>query len=155
MREHTYELNLTWTGNRGEGTRDIRGYDRSHVLSADGPPDLEGSAEPGFLGDPKRWNPEQLLVASLAQCHMLWYLGLCARAGVVVHEYVDEPVGTMLTAPDGSGRFTRVVLRPRVVVASADQVEQALSLHGQAHRMCFVAQSVNFEVLHEPVAVPR
>lgn len=155
MGKHTYDLHVTWTGNRGEGTRDIRGYDRSHVVSADGPPDLEGTADPQFLGDPQKWNPEQLFVASLAQCHLLWYLGLCARAGVVVQEYVDSPVGTMVTAPDGSGRFTEVVLRPRVVVESEDQVDKALSLHAEAHRMCFVAQSVSCEVRHEPTAVVR
>lgn len=155
MGKHTYDLHVTWTGNRGEGTRDIRGYDRSHVVSADGPPDLEGTADPQFLGDPQKWNPEQLFVASLSQCHLLWYLGLCARAGVVVQEYVDSPVGTMVTAPDGSGRFTEVVLRPRVVVESEDQVDKALSLHAEAHRMCFVAQSVSCEVRHEPTAVVR
>lgn len=150
MREHTYELSVTWTGNRGEGTADLRGYDRSHTIRADGPPDLEGSADPGYLGDPKKWNPELLFLASISQCHMLWYLGLCARAGVVVHEYVDEPVGTMVTEPDGSGRFTRVVLRPHIVVEAPDQLDKAESLHEQAHQLCFVAQSVNFEVTHEP-----
>ena len=155
MREHTYELSLTWTGNRGDGTRDIRGYDRAHTISADGPPDLLGSADPGFLGDPHKWNPELLLVASLSQCHMLWYLGLCARNGVVVSAYVDTPVGTMVTQADGSGRFTEVVLRPVVVVESADQVAKAEALHADAHKMCFVAQSVSCAVRHEPEIVVR
>ncbi len=155
MTVHNYELRVTWTGNRGDGTADIRGYDRDHTIAADGPPDLEGSAEPGFLGDPKRWNPEQLFVASVSQCHLLWYLGLCARAGVVVSEYVDEPVGTMVTAPDGSGKFTDLVLRPRIVVESQDQVEKAMSLHEQANKMCFVAQSLNFPVRHEPHVTVR
>ena len=155
MREHTYELSVTWTGNRGDGTRDIRGYDRAHTISADGPPDLLGSADPTFLGDPQRWNPEQLFVASLAQCHMLWYLGLCARNGVVVSDYVDTAVGTMLTEPDGSGRFTEIVLHPVVVVESPDQVAKAEALHADAHKMCFVAQSVSCAVRHEPEIVVR
>ena len=155
MREHTYEVTVSWTGNRGEGTRDIRGYDRSHTIAADGPPTLEGSADPDFLGDRTKWYPELLFVVALSQCHMLWYLALCARAGVVVQEYVDEPVGTMATESDGSGRFTEVVLRPHVVVDSADQVEKAESLHAQAHRMCFVAQSVSCKVRHEPRTISR
>ena len=150
MAAHTYEIAVTWTGDRGEGTSSIKGYDRSHTISADGPPDIEGTADPTFLGDPARWNPEQLFVAALSQCHMLWYLGLCARAGVVVSEYVDRPAGTMVTAPDGSGRFTEVVLRPRITVAAEDQVERATALHEKANRMCFVAQSVTCDIRHEP-----
>ncbi len=155
MKEHTYELSVAWTGNRGEGTSDIRGYDRAHTVSTDGPPDLLGSADPHFLGDPTRWNPEQLFVAAISQCHLLWYLGLCARNGVVVQEYVDSPVGTMATEPDGSGRFTEVVLHPVVVVGSPDQVAKAQSLHDDAHRMCFIAQSVSCTVRHEPEVVSR
>jgi organic hydroperoxide reductase OsmC/OhrA len=155
MSQHTYELRVAWTGNRGEGTANIRGYDRDHTITAEGPPPLAGSADPGFLGDPTRWSPELLFVAAISQCHMLWYLGLCARAGVVVHEYVDEPQGTMVTAPDFSGRFTEVVLRPRIVVASADMVDKAYALHEQAHKMCFVAQSVSCAVRHEPDVTVR
>ena len=150
MAAHTYEITVTWTGDRGEGTSSIKGYDRSHTISADGPPDIEGTADPTFLGDLARWNPEQLFVAALSQCHMLWYLGLCARAGVVVSEYVDRPAGTCVTAPDGSGRFTEVVLRPRITVAAEDQVERATALHEKANRMCFVAQSVTCDIRHEP-----
>ena len=155
MTAHSYDVTITWTGNRGEGTTGVRDYDRDHTITADGPPPIEGTADPTFLGDPARWNPEQLLVASLSQCHMLWYLGLCARAGVVVHEYTDEAAGTMVTARDGRGQFTEAVLRPRIVVGAQDQVEKATSLHEKAHEMCFVAQSVNFEVKIEPEIVVR
>lgn len=150
MSEHTYDVTITWTGNRGEGTTGVRDYDRDHTIAADGPPPIEGTADPSFLGDPRRWNPEQLLTVSLSQCHMLWYLGLCARAGVVVHEYTDDAVGTMVTGADGSGNFTEVILRPRIVVGAADQLEKALSLHEKAHEMCFVAKSVSFPVKVEP-----
>ena len=155
MSEHTYDVTITWTGNRGEGTTGVRDYDRDHTVTADGPPPIEGTADPGFLGDPRRWNPEQLLTVSLSQCHMLWYLGLCARAGVVVHEYTDDAVGTMVTGPDGSGNFTEVILRPRIVVGAADQLEKALSLHEKAHEMCFIAQSVSFPVKVEPEITVR
>jgi organic hydroperoxide reductase OsmC/OhrA len=155
MAEHTYDLTITWTGNRGQGTTGIRDYDRDLTIAAEGRPDIEGTADPGFLGDPGRWNPEQLFTASIAQCHMLWYLGLCARAGVVVHEYTDEPTGTMVSEKGGKARFTEVLLRPRVVVGALDQVETATSLHERAHEMCFIAQSVNFEVKVDPEIVVR
>lgn len=148
--EHTYDLTVTWTGNRGQGTSGLKDYDRDHTVTAEGPPPIEGTADPSFLGDPLRWNPEQLFVASISQCHMLWYLGLCSRAGVVVEEYVDHAVGTMTTAPGEVARFTEVVLRPRIVVQSADQVEKAIALHEKAHEKCFIAQSVSCEVRHEP-----
>lgn len=155
MTAHTYDVTITWTGNRGEGTTGIRDYDRDHTIAADGPPAIQGTADPGFLGDPKRWSPEQLFTASISQCHMLWYLGLCARAGVVVHEYTDEADGTMVSGADHSARFTEVVLRPRIVVGAEDQVEKAVALHEKAHEMCFIAQSVNFEVKVDPEVVVR
>ena len=119
-REHHYELQLVWTGNDGEGTRTYRGYRRDHVVAAPGLPDLPGSSDPAFRGDPSRWNPEQLLVASLSQCHMLWYLHFAATNGIVVVSYEDAPTGTMVEGPDGGGAFREVVLRPRVTIAHGD-----------------------------------
>jgi organic hydroperoxide reductase OsmC/OhrA len=151
-REHHYEAVVTWSGNRGTGTSGYRDYGRDHVVTAVGPPPIEASADPAFRGDPARWNPEQLLVASLSQCHLLWYLHLCAVAGVVVTAYVDRPRGTMLDTGDG-GRFTEVVLRPEVTVTSPAMVEKASALHADAHRSCFIARSVNFPVRHEPSVI--
>jgi organic hydroperoxide reductase OsmC/OhrA len=149
--DHRYALTVTWTGNTGEGTSTYRGYQRRHVVTAEGPPDLPGSADRTFHGDRGRWNPEQLLLASLAQCHMLSYLHVCVDVGVVVTDYVDRPTGSMRTEPDGSGRFTGVVLHPEVVVADATMVEAATRAHGRAHELCFIANSVSFPVRHEPV----
>lgn len=152
-RTHTYELNLIWTGNRGTGTSGYRAYGRGHEVTAPDRPPLLGSADPTFRGEPDRWNPEQLLVAALSQCHLLAYLHVCVVAGVVVTEYGDEPRGVMAETDGGGGHFTEVVLRPRVVVASPDMVERATAAHRDAHRLCFIANSVNFPVRHEPVVV--
>jgi organic hydroperoxide reductase OsmC/OhrA len=152
-RLHTYETVVTWTGNLGTGTSGYRRYSRDHEAVADGPAPIAGSSDPAFAGDPGRWNPEQLLVVALSQCHMLWYLHLCADAGVVVTGYVDEAVGTMAENGDG-GRFTEVVLRPRVTVADAGMVEAATRLHGEAGKRCYIANSVNFPVRHEPAVTP-
>jgi organic hydroperoxide reductase OsmC/OhrA len=148
-RMHTYDTVVTWTGDRGSGTSGYRDYDRAHEVIADGPTPILGSSDPVFRGDQARWNPEQLLVAALSQCHMLQYLHQCADAGVVVTGYVDHAQGTMTQAGEG-GRFTEVVLRPQVSVASPAMVEAAMALHAAAHRACFIASSVNFPMRHEP-----
>lgn len=152
--EHGYELTVTWTGNTGTGTSAYRGYSRTHTVSAAGLPDVLGSADRTFHGDRDRWNPEQLLLAALSQCHLLSYLHVCVAEGVVVEEYVDHAVGTMVSDPDGSGRFTEAVLRPRVVVTDAAMVEAAVRAHRRANELCFIANSVNFPVRHEPVVTP-
>jgi organic hydroperoxide reductase OsmC/OhrA len=152
-RTHTYELTVDWTGAGDAGTVNYRAYGRDHEVSAAGPGTLLGTADPSFRGEPDRWNPEQLLVASLSQCHLLSYLSLCARAGVVVTGYTDNPVGTMIESGDGGGQFGEVVLRPRVTVTSPEMAERATALHEAAHKICFIANSVNFPVRHEPVVV--
>ena len=149
MATHTYTTVVTWEGNRGTGTSGYRDYGREHDIGAAGRPSIPGSSDPTFRGDPARWNPEQLMVVALSQCHMLQYLHLCAEAGVIVTDYVDDATGTMVTRAN-NGRFTEVVLAPRVSVASADMVDKAVALHEDAHHACFIANSVNFPVRHEP-----
>ncbi|MEO6991148.1 MAG: OsmC family protein [Candidatus Baltobacteraceae bacterium] len=147
-REHHYATRLEWTGARDGPTRSYAAYSRAHRITFEGKPPLEGSADPAFRGDPHFYIPEELLLASLSACHMLTYLAVCALAGIVVASYADDATGTM-TETGGVGRFSRVVLRPRVTVASGD-LEHARALHDQAHRDCFIASSVNFPVEHEP-----
>ena len=148
-RTHTYETVVTWTGNTGTGTSGYREYSRDCDVASADRPTIPGSSDPAFRGDKSRWNPEQLLVAALSQCHLLWYLHLCADAGVVVTEYTDRGWGTMVETGDG-GHFTEVVLRPHVTVAAPAMAETALRLHADAHHACYVANSVNFTVRHEP-----
>lgn len=148
--EHRYVARIVWTGDRGVGTRGYRTYDRDHEIRAGVKPAIPGSSDPGFNGDGSRWNPEELLVATLNQCHMLWYLHLCSVNGVVVTAYEDPSEGVMVEGEDGSGRFERVTLRPRVTVTDAEMFERARGLHHEAHRLCFIANSVNFPVDAEP-----
>ncbi|MGC0364076.1 organic hydroperoxide reductase OsmC/OhrA [Rhodococcus sp. 27YEA15] len=153
MKSHTYTLDLQWTGDLGSGTSSPQAYSRNHAVSAVGKPELLGSSDPTFRGDSERWNPEELLVASLAQCHMLWYLSLAASASVVVLDYIDQPVGTMIEESDGGGQFIEVTLNPTVLVADTTMVDKAHDLHGGAHDKCFIARSVNFPVLHNPTTL--
>jgi organic hydroperoxide reductase OsmC/OhrA len=142
---------IAWTGNNGTGTSDYRAYSRAHEVVAKDRPTLLGSADPAFLGDSSRWNPEQLLVASVSQCHMLWYLHLAVEAGIVVVEYVDHVLGTMAENPDGSGQFTEVMLRPDVTITDAAKVDEATTLHENAGGKCFITRSVNFPIRYKPV----
>jgi organic hydroperoxide reductase OsmC/OhrA len=150
---HTYEVALTWTGNTGTGTSAYGAFERSVEASAAGKPVIPGSADPAYRGARDRWNPEELLVVSLSQCHMLWYLVLCTKEGIVVTDYVDHASGTLVETPDGGGRFEEVLLRPQVTIATADRIERAIALHERAHDLCFVARSVNFAVLADPTVV--
>jgi organic hydroperoxide reductase OsmC/OhrA len=147
-RKHTYAVTIRWTGNSGTGTSGYRDYSRGHDISSVGKPVIAASSDAAFRGDRTRWNPEELLLAALSSCHQLAYLHLCTVAGVVVVDYVDAAEGVMEETEDGGGRFTHVVLRPKVTVASGD-MEKAKELHHEAHAKCFIANSVNFPVDHE------
>lgn len=148
-KQHTYALSVRWTGNLGPGTSGYRDYARDHVIEAPGKPAISGSSDPAFRGDASRYNPEELLVASLSACHMLWFLHLCSDAGIVVVDYSDAASGTMSENADGSGEFTEVTLRPKVTLADPAREAEAHALHQRAHELCFIARSVRFPVRHE------
>lgn len=155
---HTYEAAVTWTGARGVGTTGYTAYSRDHEVHLAGKPPLLGSADPAFRGDPSRYSPEELMVAALAQCHMLWFLHLAAVDGVVVVGYTDRATGVMRVEAAGHGQFTEVVLHPGVTLARATRGdgrritdEDVAALHARSREHCFIARSVNFTVRHDPV----
>lgn len=148
MTRHTYEVFLTWTGNQGTGTQNARSYSRDHVVDADGHHPIDGSSDPAFRGDPTRWNPEQLYVASIAQCHMLWYLALAAGAGITVTGYQDRPTAVMVEEAGGAGKFESVTLNPLVTVQPGSDEELAERLHRRVGDYCFIARSVNTPIHH-------
>lgn len=153
MSPRTLDINatVTWTGNRGHGTAGPKAYARDLVVSSEGKPDIPASTAPAFGGDPARYDPEELFIASLSSCHMLWYLHLAAVAGVVVTAYGDRATGVLALEKDGSGRFTEVVLHPEVTISAESDADKATALHEKAHRLCFTAASVNFPVRIAPV----
>lgn len=151
MKAHHYKVNITWTGNRGKGTASYTSYERAHIITAGNKPVIPGSSDPAFRGDTSRYNPEELLVASLSSCHMLWFLHLCSVAGVQVVEYVDDATGVMEETADGGGRFTEVTLFPIITVANEGMVAVADALHEKANALCFIANSCNFPVHHKPI----
>jgi organic hydroperoxide reductase OsmC/OhrA len=145
-----YRVDVRWTGNRGSGTSHPNGYERSHSILVEQKPVIYGSSDPAYRGDSTKYNPEELLVASLSSCHMLWYLHLCADDGITVIDYVDHAEGTMIETADGSGYFKEVVLKPVVTVKEVEMIARAKDLHQRANEKCFIANSVNFKVLHRP-----
>lgn len=149
VERHTYKARVTWTGGRGEGTASYRSYRRDFDISCRGKPVIKGSADPSYMGDVSRHNPEDLLLASLSSCHMLWYLHLCAESGIAVTAYEDHAEGVMEVYPDGSGQFVIVALRPRVTISSDSDAGRAERLHQNANALCFIAKSVNFPVEHQ------
>jgi organic hydroperoxide reductase OsmC/OhrA len=153
--KHSYEVSVEWQGNRGTGTNDYKSYGREHAVTAAGKPDIAGSADRAFRGNTERWNPEELLLAALSQCHMLSYLHVAASHGVVVTAYSDSATGVMEQTADGGGHFVSATLRPVVTIEPGvdpdAQLELAKNLHHEASEKCFIAASVNFPVLHEPI----
>jgi organic hydroperoxide reductase OsmC/OhrA len=147
--EHSYRVTLAWTGNRGTGTSGYKDYGRDHVVHAAGKHDIAGSSDRAFFGDTDRWNPEEMLLAALSQCHLLSYLHVASRNGIVVVDYTDSATGVMEQTADGGGHFTSATLRPVVTIAAGDAA-LALELHHEASAQCFIASSVNFPVGHEP-----
>lgn len=147
--QHRYHLAIKWTGNKGQGTKNYTDYERSHTIQAAGKPIIESSSDPEFRGDSKKYNPEELFIASLSSCHMLWYLHLCAEAGVIVVDYSDNALGTLQATVNG-GHFTEVTLNPHVVVSSPSMIDKANELHYMANKLCFIANSCNFPIFHTP-----
>ena len=148
MSEHDYTARVVWTGNRGEGTRQYKGYDRTWNVETPGKPVIHCSNDPLLGGDPGLHNPEDMLIAALSACHMLWFLHLASDAGIAVQAYEDDPLAVGETDSAGASRFLRATLRPRIAVPAGTDLARADALHGQVHAFCFIARSVNFPVIH-------
>lgn len=147
---HSYTSSIRWTGNMGAGTASYTAYDRSHLLEIAGKPMMPLSSDTAFRGDKSSYNPEELLVASISSCHMLWYLHLCAANGVVVVAYTDNAKGIMVESDDGGGRFKEVRLAPEIIISRESNIQLANQLHEEAHKKCFIANSVNFQITCTP-----
>jgi organic hydroperoxide reductase OsmC/OhrA len=145
-KRHLYRASLHWDAGAGPGTESYKSYSREHRIKSEGKPEIVATS--GFHGS-AHYNPEELLVASLSSCHMLWYLHLCSQSGIVVTRYIDEAEGTMIEDAAIGGKFERAVLRPRVTISKGDK-QKAAALHHEAHRLCFIANSVNFPIDCEP-----
>lgn len=148
--EHNYKITTEWTGNKGDGNKNVRTYDRSHTVSIQGKPQLFLTTDNAAVGDKSKLNPEDLLVSAISSCHMLSYLYVCAMEGIVITSYTDQATGIMIENASGGGRFNVVTLNPVFYVADESMVEKAIELHHKAHEICYIANSVDFEVKCNP-----
>ena len=149
MKQHEYTSAIAWTGNRREGTKSYRSYDRTWDIAIPGKPVVHCSNDPLLGGNPALANPEDLLLSSLAACHMLWYLHYASEAGIVVTSYRDTPIGIGESSPSGAGRFLRAILKPHILVRAGDDLATADAVHNRIHEVCFIARSVNFPIAIE------
>ena len=150
-KQHFYNLTVRWTGNKRQGTKDYRSYERSHTVLIENKSEILCSSDPAFRGDKSKHNPEELFLASISGCHMLWYLHLCSEAGIIVLDYTDHATGIMQETEDGSGHFKEVTLNPIVIVSESSMIEKANELHYRANKLCFIANSCNFPIYHQPL----
>jgi organic hydroperoxide reductase OsmC/OhrA len=148
--EHQYKITTIWQGNKEEGTNNVRTYDRSHTIYNNGKPDLHLTTDNAAVGDKSKLNPEDLLVSAISSCHMLSYLYLCAMEGIIVTEYIDQATGVMIENTNGGGQFKTVILNPNIKVKQETMIPKAIELHHKAHEICYIANSVNFEVVCNP-----
>lgn len=151
--QHHYTLTLRWTGNTGTGTSNYKEFERSHSIFVAGKTEILGSSDPAFRGDKTKHNPEDLLLASISSCHMLWYLHLCAVAGIIVTDYIDNAAAIMIETANGGGKFTEATLNPIVTIRDISLTEKANELHKKANELCFIANSLNFPVYHKPTCI--
>ncbi|HEX8013636.1 MAG TPA: OsmC family protein [Flavobacterium sp.] len=148
--KHIFKAEVKWSSNQNKEDSTKRLYSKTHQIKIEGKPILDVSAAKAFKGDPELYNPEDLLLSSLVSCHMMSYLYVCSQNGIEVLVYSDNAEAIIEVAPDGSGRFTEVRLYPKVKIANADKMQEALDLHIKANQLCFIANSCNFPVLHNP-----
>lgn len=151
--EHFYKLTAVWTGNTGKGTQTVRSYDRSHTVTIEGKPEIQLTTDNPAVGDTSKLNPEDLLVTAISSCHMLSYLYVCALEGIVITEYIDNATGIMIENEKGGGSFKEVTLHPVCKVTEEWMLEKAITLHHKAHEVCYIANSVNFEVKCKPSCI--
>jgi len=147
---HEYAARVIWNGNTGTGTSTYVGYGRDYIVIVAGKQEMRGSADPSFRGNAELHNPEDLFVAAISACHMLTYLALCAKNGVSVVAYEDNAAGTLVLTSDGGGSFQHVMLNPVVTIANGEKEAVAVSLHDQAHKLCFIAASCSAPIHHSP-----
>lgn len=151
MKQHNYNITIEWTGNLGKGTQDYKSYNRNHSIKGQGKyNDILASSDPAFLGDRTKYNPEDLFLSSITSCHMLWYLHLCSVNNIIVTAYSDTATGIMEESKNGSGKFTEVTLNPFVLIEDEKHIEKAHELHKEANALCFIANSCNFKIKHNP-----
>ncbi len=146
---HRFKVDLEWSSKESNSLDKIGRTIKNHIVKIDGKEILNISAAKSFKGDATLYNPEDLLLSSLASCHMMSYLYCCSTHKIEILSYTDHAEALLEVSDDGAGRIVQVLLHPVVVIADPSQIDLALSLHTKANELCFIANSCNFPVVHQ------
>ena len=147
--KHVFKAKLNWPLREEPVVSSATKYTKSHSIGIDGKELLKVSAAKAFKGDPSLFNPEDLLLSSVVSCHMMSYLYVCQQNGIEILSYQDDAEATLEVLDNGGGRFIEVRLFPQVIIRNKDQMTEALQLHQEANKLCFIANSCNFPILHQ------
>lgn len=150
---HVFEITLTYPASTAQATPPDANFSRNNIMKSAGKHEVAASSPATFGGDDTRYNPEELMLMSLSECHMLTYLAIAAKKQMKIVRYEDRATGQL-----GMGEFgvvgktsmQRVTLHPRVTVAKGTNLDDARAMHVKAHANCFMANSVNFLITAEP-----
>ncbi|MDW5291019.1 OsmC family protein [Formosa sp. PL04] len=123
---------------------------KTHQVFLEDGKTFEVSAAKAFKGDASKYNPEELLMAALSSCHFMSYIYVCEQAGIFILKYSDNVEGFLKLNDDGSGAFTKIILKPKVTIKTVELKELAEALHTKAGRLCFIANSCAFEIEYKP-----
>ncbi len=140
-----FKVQAKWSS---KNALDVSINGKTHQVFIDDKSPLTVSAAKAFKGDETKYNPEDLLLSALASCHMMSYFYVCAQNGIELIDYKDEAVGVLELKADGSGAFTSVVLNPVVTISKSEMIDKAVSLHKEAHSICFIAHPCNVLISH-------
>lgn len=151
--EHVFETRIEYPADPRQKVPPEADFSRDNRMGAEGHPDMPGALPPSLGGHSRGYSPEDLLILSLSECHLLTYLALAQRRGLAVKRYEDRATGTLGKNANGQTQMAEVVLHPRVTIPRGADVAMARDLHDRAHHHCFMANSVNFPVRHEPEVV--
>ncbi|MBX9889233.1 MAG: OsmC family protein [Flavobacteriaceae bacterium] len=147
--KHFFKAKLNWSSKEQPTPSATKMYTKSHSIVIEEKEMMQVSAAKAFKGDPSLYNPEDLLLSSVVSCHMMSYLYVCQQNGIEVLSYQDNAEATLEVLDNGSGRFIEVRLFPKVIISNKEQIAQAIHLHKEANKLCFIANSCNFPIVHQ------
>jgi organic hydroperoxide reductase OsmC/OhrA len=151
--EHVFETRLEYPADKAQKLPPDPDFSRDNRLIVEGHPEMPGALPAALGGHNRGYSPEDLMILSLSECHCLTYLRLAQKNRLAIRRYEDRATGRLGKNAAGMTQLLEVVLRPRVTVARGTDLAAARTLHERAHHHCFMANSVNFPVLHEPEIV--
>ena len=150
MFEKEFKVLTKWSSINKEDSLNTFSNLKTHRTYIENKEPLIISADKSFKGDKTKHNPEDLFLSALSSCHMMSYMYLCDKNNISLLNYTDEALGTLLVNEDGSGSFNSIVLYPIVTILDKNKIDLALSLHKEANRLCFIANSCKVPIVHKP-----